>query len=57
VLPALIGARTVSLLETSWPAALQRTVKVPRWQVRTIIFSLGVTLVSCRRIDAIFARP
>ena len=56
VLPALIGARTLSLLEVSGPAALQRTVKVPRREVRAMILSLGVTLASRRRIDAIFDR-
>jgi farnesyl-diphosphate farnesyltransferase len=56
VLPALIGARTLSLLEVSGPAALQRTVKVPRRELRAMILSLGVTLASRRRIDAIFDR-
>jgi farnesyl-diphosphate farnesyltransferase len=56
VLPALIGARTLSLLEASGPAALQRTVKVPRHEVRAMILSLGLTLASRRRIDAIFDR-
>jgi farnesyl-diphosphate farnesyltransferase len=55
-LPALIGARTLALLEVSGPAALQRTVKVPRAKVRAMILSLGVTLASRRRIDAIFDR-
>jgi farnesyl-diphosphate farnesyltransferase len=56
VLPALIGARTLSLLEASGPAALQRTVKVPRREVRAMILSLGLTLASRRRMDAIFGR-
>ena len=56
VLPALIGARTLSLLEASGPAALQRTVKVPRREVRAMILSLGLTLASRRRMDAIFDR-
>jgi farnesyl-diphosphate farnesyltransferase len=54
VLPALIGARTLSLLEASGPAALQRTVKVPRREMRAMILSLGLTLASRRRMDAIF---
>src|SRR5438132_1148328 len=37
VLPALIGARTLSLLEGSDPSALQRTVKVARSEVRAMI--------------------
>ena len=56
VLPALIGARTLSLLEVSGPTALQRPVKVPRAEVRSMILSLGLTLASRRRIDAIFDR-
>jgi farnesyl-diphosphate farnesyltransferase len=56
VLPALIGARTLALLKASGPAALQRTVKVPRAEVRAMILSLGLTLASRRRIDAIFDR-
>ena len=55
-LPALIGARTLALLKASGAAALQRTVKVPRAEVRAMILSLGLTLASRRRIDAIFDR-
>ena len=56
VLPALIGARTLSLLEASGPAALQRTVKVPRREVRAMILSLTLALASRRQIDTIFNR-
>jgi farnesyl-diphosphate farnesyltransferase len=56
VLPALIGARTLALLNASGPAALQGTVKVARSEVRAMILSLGLTLASRRRIDAMFAR-
>jgi farnesyl-diphosphate farnesyltransferase len=56
VLPALIGARTLGLLESAGPAALQRTVKISRTEVRAMILSLGLSLVSRRRIDAIFDR-
>ena len=56
VLPALIGARTLALLNAAGPAALQRTVKIRRAEVRTMILSLSLTLASCRRIDAIFER-
>ena len=52
VLPALIGARTLALLERAGPMALQRTVKVPRRQVRRMIMSLAVTFASRRAIDA-----
>ncbi len=56
VLPALIGARTLTLLDAAGPEALERMVKVPRREVRTMILSLGLTLGSRRRIDAIFDR-
>jgi len=56
VLPALIGARTLALLEVAGPTALQRTVKVPRREVRATILSLAITFASRRVIDAMFAR-
>jgi Phytoene/squalene synthetase len=54
VLPALIGARTLALLDAAGPAALQRAVKIPRREVRAIILSLAMTIVSRRKMDAIF---
>src|SRR5213592_1648447 len=56
VLPALIGARTLALLNAAGPMALQRTVKVPRREVRAMIFLLAISFASCRVIDAMFAR-
>ena len=56
VLPALIGARTLVLLNASGPAALQRTVKIPRSEVRAMILSLGLTLASRKRIDEMFEK-
>ncbi|HEY4257301.1 MAG TPA: squalene/phytoene synthase family protein [Candidatus Udaeobacter sp.] len=56
VLPALIGARTLVLLDAAGPLALQRTVKVPRGEVRQMILSLAITCASRRTIDAIFER-
>jgi farnesyl-diphosphate farnesyltransferase len=58
-LPALIGARTLALLELSGSAALRRTVKVPRAEVRAMILWLTLTMVARRTMDAIFdrARP
>src|SRR5438128_9731420 len=56
VLPALIGARTLSLLDAGGPTALQRAVKVPRGDVRAITLLLVVTLASRKVIDAIFNR-
>ena len=54
VLPALIGARTLALLNAAGPAALQRTVKVARQEVRTMMLSLALTLASRRKIGAMF---
>ena len=56
VLPALIGARTLALLSAAGPMALQQTVKVPRGEVRAMILSLALTLVSHVKMDAIFGR-
>ena len=56
VLPALIGARTLSLLDAAGPSALQRTVKIPRGEVRKMILSLAITFASRRAIDAMFER-
>src|SRR5881296_307973 len=56
VLPALIGARTLALLDAAGPMALRRTMKVPRREVRAMIFLLAISFASCRVIDAMFAR-
>ena len=56
VLPALIGARTLLLLDAAGPSALQRTVKIRRGEVRKMILSLAITFASRRAIDAIFER-
>ena len=56
VLPALIGARTLALLNASGVTALQRTVKVPRREVRAMLLSLGLALGSRKRIHAMFDR-
>ena len=56
VLPALIGARTLALLHATGSLALQRTVKVPRREVRAMILLLAITCASRRAIDAIFER-
>ena len=54
VLPALIGARTLALLDAAGPTALQRAVKIPRREVRAMILLLAMTMVSRRKMDAIF---
>jgi farnesyl-diphosphate farnesyltransferase len=56
VLPALIGARTLALLDQAGAGALQRTVKVSRRGVRAMILSLVITLASRKSIDAIWKR-
>jgi len=56
VLPALIGARTLALLDAAGPAALQQMVKVPRGEVQAMILSLAFTFASRKQIDAIFQR-
>ena len=56
VLPALIGARTLVLLDAAGPEALQRTVKVPRREVRAMILSLTLTIASHQEIAAMFER-
>ena len=56
VLPALIGARTLALLDETGAAALHRTVKVSRREVRKMISSLAVTFASRKAIVAMFAR-
>jgi len=56
VLPALIGARTLALLDQAGAGALQRKVKVPRHEVRAMILSLAITLASHKSIDAIWKR-
>src|SRR5438552_11372895 len=54
VLPALIGVRTLSLLNAAGPMALERTVKGSRREVRRMILLLAITCASRRAIDAIF---
>jgi farnesyl-diphosphate farnesyltransferase len=56
VLPALIGARTVTLLRRAGVSALQQTIKVPGQEVRGLILSLAITFASREKIDAIFER-
>lgn len=56
VLPALIGARSLALLDETGAAVLQRRVKVSRREVRKMISSLALTCVSRKAIDTMFAR-
>ena len=50
VLPALIGVRTLSLMEESGLEALRTRVKVPRSEVRGMIASTTITLASHSRL-------
>ncbi len=55
-LPALIGTRTLALLQQAGPGALQTRVKVPRSEVRTILLRLAVTLAARAPLQAQFER-
>ena len=56
VLPALIGIRTLALLGQAGSTALQRTVKVPRSEVRRMILRLALTVASRKQIESIWNR-
>ena len=45
-LPALIGARTLSLLRQAGPAALTQSVKMPRHEVRALLWRIALGLGS-----------
>jgi farnesyl-diphosphate farnesyltransferase len=45
-LPALIGARTVALLRQAGPAALNQRVKMPRHEVRALLWRIALGLGS-----------
>lgn len=55
-LPALIGIRTLSLLENRGIESLKEVVKVPRAEVRRIIGTVAITLASPGQLWAIFNR-
>lgn len=55
-LPALIGARTLSMLRAAGPTELHRTIKVPRHEVRAMIARLAITLGGRRSIQRMFQR-
>jgi farnesyl-diphosphate farnesyltransferase len=54
VLPALIGARTLTLLREAGSSALHKSVKIPRSEVRGMILSLAIHLASQAKIDGLF---
>jgi farnesyl-diphosphate farnesyltransferase len=56
-LPALLGARTLSLLRESGPfPASGRKVKVPRGEVRSTMARLAITLASRSSLQSMFGR-
>lgn len=55
-LPALLAARTLALLRSAGPGRLQRKVKVPRAEVRSVMSRLAFTLAGRAPLQAMFAR-
>lgn len=55
-LPALLGARTLALLEAAGPDALQGRVKMPRAEVRAVLLRLLFTAASRPALQAQYAR-
>jgi farnesyl-diphosphate farnesyltransferase len=53
-LPALIGARTISLLRSAGPRALMEKIKVPRKEVRGMVASVAITLARRKTLAEIF---
>jgi farnesyl-diphosphate farnesyltransferase len=45
-LPALLGARTLALLKAAGPQRLQHSVKMPRAEVRSVMFRLALTFAA-----------
>lgn len=55
-LPALIGARTVALLRQAGPAALGQRVKMPRHEMRAMLWRIALGLGSCAALEKEFRR-
>lgn len=55
-LPALIGARTVALLRQAGPAALGQSIKMPRREVRALLWRIALGLGSGATIEREFRR-
>jgi farnesyl-diphosphate farnesyltransferase len=56
VLPALIGARTLSILRAAGGDALKQAIKVPRKEVRAMIGTVALTLAKRAHLDELFRR-
>jgi farnesyl-diphosphate farnesyltransferase len=55
-LPALIGARTVALLRQAGPAALGQSIKMPRRELRALLWRIALGLGSTATIERQFRR-
>ncbi len=55
-LPALIGARTLSMLRAAGPTELHRLIKVPRREVRAMIARVVATSAGRESLNKIFLR-
>ncbi|HSI54964.1 MAG TPA: phytoene/squalene synthase family protein [Ramlibacter sp.] len=55
-LPALLGARTLALVEASGEQGLRGKVKVPRNEVRSVLARVALTLAGRASLQAQFAR-
>jgi farnesyl-diphosphate farnesyltransferase len=55
-LPALIGARTVALLRQTGPAALSQRVKMPRHEVRALLWRIARGLGSAAVLEKEFQK-
>jgi farnesyl-diphosphate farnesyltransferase len=55
-LPALIGARTLHLLQLAGPQRLRQPVKVPRNEVRSMLARLALTLAGRAPLRALYGR-
>lgn len=55
-LPALIGARTLSLMRSAGTDVFERTVKVPRGEVKKIVASAALTFASPSSLRRMFRR-
>lgn len=55
-LPALIGARTVTLLRQAGPLAVTRRVKMPRYEIRGLMLRIALGLASPSTLDRQFRK-
>jgi farnesyl-diphosphate farnesyltransferase len=53
-LPALIGARTLALLHAAGPSVLHRNIKVPRSEVRAMLWRVASTFASTDALNRTF---